>query len=137
MNGDNGTLSVEVKTLQNLSNQYNIVICLTENNIINWQKYDEDIEDYEHNHVLRSVLNTTIGESIGNSFTTGDAWSKDYIIDLNMLEQYNIDYSLNNLIMGNGNAGGWIAENMEVIAYIYNVSTQEIVQSEITHLTNH
>ena len=47
-----------------------------------------------------------------------------------------VDYSLNNLNLGNGNAGGWIIENMEVLAYIYNISTKEIVQSEIIHLTN-
>ena len=60
-----------VTTFQTLSKseQYNIVICLTENGIVNWQKHTTDIENYEHNHVLRTILNTTIGESIGNSFT--------------------------------------------------------------------
>tara|TARA_A100001037_G_C15058583_1_gene593585 strand:- start:184 stop:1110 length:927 start_codon:yes stop_codon:yes gene_type:complete len=133
---NNGTISVEVSSLKNISEQYNIVICLTENGIVNWQKHTTDIENYEHNHVLRTILNTTIGESIGNSFTIGDKWIKDYIVDIGSLEQYNIDYSLNNLNLGNGNAGGWIIENMEVLAYIYNVSTKEIVQSEIIHLTN-
>ena len=57
-------------------------------------------------------------------------------MDLNALEQYNINYSQNSLVAGNGNCGGWVADNMGVVAYIYNVSTEEIVQAEEIHLTN-
>ena len=38
--------------------------------------------------------------------------------------------------MGNGNAGGWNASNMSVVAYIYNTITKEIVQVEEAHLNN-
>ena len=56
--------------------------------------------------------------------------------DLAALEQYNIDYSTNTAELGNGNAGGWDASNMSVIAYIYNTTTKEIVQVEEAHLNN-
>ena len=73
----NGTISITAEALTNINldkteeiEDYNIVICLTENGIIEWQKDNTagDIEEYEHNHVLRTILNTTFGESMGNSF---------------------------------------------------------------------
>ena len=132
----NGIISIEVTSLVNLDEEYKLVVCLTENEIINWQKYNTDIENYEHNHVLRCLITTTYGDSIGTSFSNGDIWNKDYSINLSELEQFNIDYSTNNLIMGNGNAGGWNEDNMEVVAYIYKVDNNEIIQVEEIHLTN-
>ncbi|MBT5859133.1 MAG: Omp28-related outer membrane protein, partial [Flavobacteriales bacterium] len=127
-NGD-GTINVKVEALADLNNQYKIVICLTENGIIEWQKDNTlgDIDNYEHNHVLRVMLNTTFGESIGNSFVNGDIWEKDYSIDITSLEDANEIYSLNTLFMGNGNCKGWNENNMEIVAYIYNSNNYEIV----------
>tara|TARA_Y100001968_G_scaffold331670_1_gene387068 strand:- start:1159 stop:2076 length:918 start_codon:yes stop_codon:yes gene_type:complete len=136
---ENGTINVEVEALTDLNNEYKIVICLTENNIIQWQKDNTsgDIENYEHNHVLRAMLNTTFGESIGNSFMDGDIWQKDYSVNISTLENTNENYSLNTLFMGNGNCKGWNEDNMEIVAYIYNTNNYEIVQVEQSHLTNH
>ncbi len=50
------------------------------------------------------------------------------------LEQSNIDYSTTE--GGAGNAGGWNAENISVIAYIYDNTTKEIAQVEDAHLNN-
>ena len=137
-NGD-GTINVKVEALADLNNQYKIVICLTENGIIEWQKDNTlgDIDNYEHNHVLRVMLNTTFGESIGNSFVDGDVWEKDYSVDITTLENANANYSLNTLFMGNGNCKEWNEDNMEIVAYIYNTNNYEIVQVEQIHLTNH
>ena len=66
-----------------------------------------DIDNYVHNHVLRAILNTTFGESMGNSFEDGNVWEKDYSVDITSLEDANEDYSLNTLFMGNGNCKGW------------------------------
>ena len=52
------------------------------------------------------------------------------------LEEYNIFYSANTAEMGNGNAGGWDKNNMNIIAYIYNRNTKEIVQVEEALLSN-
>lgn len=142
----NGTISVTAEALTNINldkihklEDYKIVICLTENNIIQWQKDNTsgDIEDYEHNHVLRAMLNTTFGESIGNSFVDGDIWEKDYPVDITTLENANENYSLNTLFMGNGNCKNWNENNMEIVVYIYNSENYEIVQVEEIHLTNH
>jgi hypothetical protein len=135
----NGTINVDIEALTDLNNQYNIVICLTENGIIEWQKDNTagDIDDYVHNHVLRTMLNTTFGESMGNSFVDGDIWEKDYSVDITTLENANENYSLNTLLMGNGNCKGWDENNMEIVAYIYNSDNYEIVQVEQIHLTNH
>jgi len=142
----NGTISVTAKALTNINldkteeiEDYNIVICLTENGIIEWQKDNTagDIEEYEHNHVLRTILNTTFGESMGNSFVDGDIWEKDYPVDITTLENANENYSLNTLFMGNGNSKGWDENNMEIVVYIYNTNNYEIVQVELIHLTNH
>ena len=142
----NGTISITAEALTNINldkkekiEDYNIVICLTEKNIVQWQKDNTagDIEDYEHNHVLRTMINTTFGESIGNSFVDGDIWEKDYSIDITTLENTNENYSLNTLFMGNGNCKEWNEDNMEIVVYIYNTSNYEIVQVEEKHLTNH
>tara|TARA_B110000093_G_scaffold147037_1_gene159433 strand:- start:651 stop:1589 length:939 start_codon:yes stop_codon:yes gene_type:complete len=142
----NGTISITAEALTNINldkkekiEDYNIVICLTEKNIVQWQKDNTagDIEDYEHNHVLRTMINTTFGESIGNSFVDGDIWEKDYSIDITTLENINENYSLNTLFMGNGNCKEWNEDNMEIVVYIYNTSNYEIVQVEEKHLTNH
>jgi thiol-disulfide isomerase/thioredoxin len=142
----NGTISITAEALTNINldkkekiEDYNIVICLTEKNIVQWQKDNTagDIEDYEHNHVLRTMINTTFGESIGNSFVDGDIWEKDYSIDITTLENTNENYSINTLFMGNGNCKEWNEDNMEIVVYIYNTSNYEIVQVEEKHLTNH
>lgn len=141
----NGTISVAAEALTNINldkneeiEDYNIVICLTENEIIEWQKDNTagDIEEYDHNHILRAMLNTTFGESIGNSFVDGDIWEKDYPVDITTLENANENYSLNTLFMGNGNSKGWDENNMEIVVYIYNTNNYEIVQVEQIHLKN-
>ena len=74
-------------------NKHNIFICLAENNIINWQKDgQEEVENYEHNHILRSVI---ADESISNSYelASGQIIEKEYSYDISSLEQVNIDYS--------------------------------------------
>jgi len=135
----NGTIEVDIEVLTDLNENYNVVVCLTESGIIQWQKDNTagDIENYEHNHVLRSILNSATGESIGNSFIDGDLWEKNYTVNISNLEDYNSDFSLNNLSMGNGNCKGWVENKMEVVVYIYNTSNYEIVQVEEIHLTNH
>ena len=130
-------VNITTEILNNLSGSYSLVVCLTENGIINWQKYiTENIEDYEHNHVLRSVL---IDEELSNNnnYESGQEIEKSINYDLTSLEQLNIDHSNNNPEgPGNGNAGGWNAENMYIVAYIYDNNTKEIMQVEEAPLNN-
>jgi hypothetical protein len=137
ISSDENSISITSEIENNISSEYNLVVCLTESNIINWQKDGQDnIENYQHNHVLRTVL---MDEELSNSsnYIAGQQIETLINYDLAALEQYNIDYSTNNTAeLGNGNAGDWNASNMSVIGYIYNTNTKEIVQVEETHLNN-
>jgi len=136
INGGNGTITINTELLNDVNGDYKLVVCLIESNIINWQKDGQtDNEFYEHNHALRTVLSDE-SLSTSSSYTSGDNCNKLISVDLSILEQYNIDYSANTAINGSGNAGGWNAENMSVIAYIYDNTTQEIMQVEEAHLMN-
>ena len=136
ISSDENEVTIISEVISNVSSDYNLVVCLTESHIINWQKDgQENIEDYEHNHVLRTVL---VEESLSSAsnLIIGQQIEKIIAFDLAVLEQANIDYSANTAINGSGNAGGWNAENISVIAYIYDNTTKEIVQVEDAHLNN-
>ena len=130
------SISVISDVQNNISGNYHIVICLTESQIINWQKDGAlNIEDYEHNHVLRTVLADEALSSTTN-YSAGQRIEKTISYDLIDLEQLNIDYSYQNEQYGNGNAGEWNKSNMSIIAYIYNTATNEILQVEEAYLNN-
>ena len=132
----NDSITISSRVLNNISGGYNIVVCLTESNIINWQKDgQENVENYTHNHVLKAVLIDDVLAS-STSYITGEEITKKINYDLASLEQFNIDYSLNTAELGNGNSGGWNTSNMSVIAYIYDNTTKEIIQVEEAHLNN-
>lgn len=133
-NANSVTLSAEIKN--DINGNFKYVVCLTESNIINWQKDGSlNIEDYEHNNVLRTVLAEEELSSTTN-YSAGQIIEKTITYDLIALEQLNIDYSYQNDQLGNGNAGGWNASNMSVVAYIYNDITKEILQVEEVDLSN-
>ena len=127
-NSESITVTSDIQN--NIIGNFNLVVCLAESNIINWQKDGvNNVEDYEHNHVLRTVL---IDDAISSStnLVSGEQIVRSIEYDLEALEKFNIDYSSENLEEGNGNAGGWNAANMSVIAFIYNTNSNEIVQVE-------
>jgi len=136
ISSDENSISITSEVQNNINSDYSLCVCLTESSIINWQKDgQENVENYQHNHVLRTVL---IDESLSNNsnYIVGQQIEKIINYDLLALEQYNINYSANTAEAGNGNAGDWSASNMSVIAYIYNTNTKEIVQVEEAHLNN-
>ena len=50
-----GELRVEVQN--NINGNYKIVVCLTESNVVNWQKDgQQNVENYEHNHKYTTLL---------------------------------------------------------------------------------
>ena len=134
INANDSIISCTSTSINNIDNNYNIVVCLTENEIINWQKDGTvEVENYIHNHVLRSVI-TDSPLSSQESFVAGENIENSFPINLSDLEQVNIDYSTNSAELGNGNAGGWNTDNLSVVVYIYNTTTHEIVQVEETKL---
>ena len=141
INGNVGSVDVNIKVLNDIGGDFNLVLCLTEDSIINWQKDVEafpnvDVEFYVHKHVFRTSINSAWGEALqtNNVYNTDEEIDKSYTINLDNLEQYNIDYSLNTLELGNGNAGGWNKNNMYIVAFIYDNTTFEIQQVEEIHL---
>ena len=136
INSSNNNINITTQVLNNISGSYNLVVCLTESGIINWQKDGtENIENYEHNHILRSVL---LDEALSSNlnYETNQEIQKNITYNLTELEEYNIDYSTNVAELGNGNAGNWNSNNMSIVAYIYNTNTKEIVQVEQNNLNN-
>ena len=85
--------------------------------------------------MLRTVLKDESLSSSSN-YIAGQQIETLINYDLATLEQSNVDYSANTAELGNGIAGEWEAENMSVVAYIYNTTTKEIMQVEEAHLNN-
>ena len=86
---------------------------LTEDYIINWQKNDTiNDENYEHNHVLRDIITPAFGDSIGT-------------FSANEIKSYTFSYQLNS---------DWVRSNCNIVAYVLNATTQEIIQVEEINL---
>ena len=119
------TRKVQIKVQANALRQYNssinLVVLIVEDSIVNWQKdynADEvDIENYTHRHVLRDAVNFTWGEE----FITG-------ITKPNNSFEKTLNYTLNSQ---------WNENHCEIIAYIYNIDTKEIIQAENEDIISH
>ena len=136
ISSDASSITMTVESQKNSSGTYNYVICLAESNIINWQKDGSlNVEDYEHNHVLRCVL-ADDNLSSSSTFSSGQFIEKTIEYNLTDLQQFNIDYSSQTAEAGNGNAGNWNPENISIIAFIYNTNTNEILQVDEVDLNN-
>ena len=113
MSVENNTVLVEAKLLKEVNDELKLVVVLTENGIIDKQ-LDEAlgiINDYEHNHVLRTSLNGTWGQTVE--------------LNVSNFETYSFNYSLD---------PDWIETNVNAVAYIYNETSKEVLQAEEIHL---
>lgn len=105
---------------ENLNGNFHLSIMLTESGIVDPQ---DDIEaggivlDYVHRHVLRDMMTPATGASIFSTLNTGESFSYASSIEL---------------------ASGWVAENMEIVAFITNVqgSTFPVLQAVSLHVTD-
>jgi hypothetical protein len=133
--GSNGEINILIDIINDINGNYKLAVCLTEDNIINWQiNGDFEIATYEHNHVLRTALyNDTISSNI--EYISGQKINKSISINIDALQEANITYS-NSIESGNGNAGEWNTNNMSIVAYIYNSDTYEVIQAEEIKLIN-
>ncbi len=109
-------VNADIHALTASPNQYSFSAFLTEDGIISPQKINDPdypsgvIEDYEHNHVLRKGINGTWGETLNDiAIQTGDVFSRSYSVNLDT---------------------DWIAENCNVVAFVYDSTTREVVQVE-------
>ena len=114
-NFDTKDISIEVSLeyINQLNGNYNLVLIITENNITSGQ-YDGDqlIESYIHNHVYRAAINGPWGEPIEN----------------------NIDFNFSNFTFDTSHNLNWNnqwnnLDNCNIVAYVYDVNTNEVIQS--------
>lgn len=84
-----------------------IMLWLTEDGIEGKQDIVGGEIDYVFNHVLRASFNGVWGESIGSAFMPDDTLTGSASIVIN---------------------DNWVAGNCEVIAFVFNTSTKEVLQ---------
>ena len=129
---DQFDITINSEAISSMNGNYKLVVCITENNIVNWQK-DGDVDDpsYVHKHVLRSFLTPTWGNDLSaEEINDGDNFSEAYTCIISTLEDANIEHSQNTLTLGTGNSGNWDVNHLYVLAYIYDESSYEILQVE-------
>ena len=104
---ENNSVIIQAGDFQSLIIVLKLVVCITEDGII-YKQIDgsELIEEYEHNHVLRKVINRTWGSNIQLSST---------------LSTYSYDYSLED---------SWVRRNCNIVAFVYDNSNKEVLQVE-------
>ena len=110
---ENNTINVEARRLSDDNANLKLVVCITEDGVI-YKQIDGSnlIEDYEHNHILRKVLNGTWGSSIQLT-NTSSTFSYDYTLE-----------------------DTWVRSNCNVVAFVYNDSNKEVLQAEKIHLSD-
>jgi len=105
----------KVNFLASMQGEYNLCVFITEDSIVAPQATNDVtnypsgvISDYRHNHVLRKVLGGTWGKNIANGQVYADS-SKVQSYKLIPLTD-------------------WKLSHCEIVSFVYNTDTQEIVQ---------
>ncbi len=119
INESNNTISTTIdgKFLTTNYGNFNLCVLITEDSIISAQKTndkitypDKIIHNYNHMHVLRKYATDIYGETVAtNLVDSTTTFSKSYTI--------NIDPK-------------WKAKNCNVVAFVTNKSTKEVIQAE-------
>lgn len=108
------TTVVDVKYLQDASENEFLAVYLVEDNIVDWQTdynlADNDIPDYTHHDVFRGSINGIWGESLSpNPVSTDDRFTKAYTIQID--EAFDV-------------------QNCKVVAFVHNFDTKHVRQVE-------
>ena len=114
-------VDVDVTAFNDLSSgPYNIILCLTEDSIVDWQKdydpalADENLEDYVHMHALRTNFNGTWGDQVGTgNIAAGSVIESSYSLVLD---------------------DAWAHTHCNVIAFIYQTGNKEVIQADYKHI---
>lgn len=113
-NYTSGTRQLSVKTdlrgLRSATGNFRLSVFLVENGIISPQKHgSQRIENYIHNNVLRTSFNGTYGVPVMNGgIVPNKSETLEYTITL---------------------PGDWVAENCEIIAFVYDADTYYVAQA--------
>ncbi len=104
--------SIEINDISILNVNMHVVASLLENKVISKQKDgSQTVYDYEHNHMLRAgVMEDPI-------------WGTPANLPFNR----NFSYAVPSGVT-------WNLDNMELLVYVYNSDTKEIIQAEVFHI---
>jgi hypothetical protein len=120
---NDSTISCEVEVTTNINNsrQLGLTVYVLEDHILQWQTDytldNQDVENYEHNHVLRAGMNGPFGEEIKtntNQTNVGDIFEKSYSVSTK---------------------SDWVIENLLIVAFVHDLDTKEILQGEVFHFS--
>ncbi len=112
-------LAIAVSPLVNLEGDFRIGVMIAESHIIDAQLDQTDvIEEYEHNHVLRTMLTPIEGTTLSQTLVENETINKSF--------QFTIPED-DNL---------WVAENMEAIVFVNKITpeSKEILQAAEVHV---
>jgi hypothetical protein len=118
----NTSIDVNVITDMN-SGPYNIIVVLTEDSVIDWQKDydpgldDEKVPDYVHMSVLRDNFSSTWGDQVGSGNLTSGA-----------VENVSLSLTID---------PDWDEHNCNVVAFIYRTDNKEVIQAEYRPVIAH
>lgn len=114
------TMDIDVLFIESSSEELMLSVYFVEDSIASWQKDyslpvdEQDVEEYEHNHVLRDAINGTWGDQITTGPTNAEqVISKSYI------------YSINS---------NWKIQNSSIVAFVYKNDTKEVLQASQKYL---
>lgn len=115
VNGGTVTTEIDLELQEAVTGNYNLVVYLVEDRVIDWQYDSEstppDIPNYEHRHILRGNLNGTWGApAIVDGGTAGQTYSFPY--------SYAVPSNVVNV------------NNCYLVAWLYDVGTEEVLQVE-------
>ena len=104
---------VETEWLSTEPNSYKLQVYLLEDHITDWQLSGvNDIATYDHRHVIRKALNSDFGTVIPSS-SIGNTDLQEFTFEIPI--EWNVDECI-------------------IVALVYDVTTQEILQGEEIHI---
>lgn len=107
--------NIEINWKTDLTENYNLQLFLVEDNIIDWQLDNGvEVEDYNHRHVLRKVVNSTFGRELESA-------ERGKIVNYEYIFSYNPE---------------WKYKDLEVVAFIFdsNPNSYDIIQANAAKL---
>lgn len=109
------TLATDIEFSEAVGETLYLQLWVIENGIIGPQVTTKGLDyQYVHNHVLRSAINGTWGQSLGASFNANQR-----------LETITTTYTLNE---------AWNADNCEIVGFVYRASDDVILQAHLVDI---
>lgn len=107
-------IAVQTQNVAAVAGDYKLQVVVAEDSVVDWQEWYGHTPEYEpnylHRHVLRGTCNSNFGELIySGTINTGTIAIRGYSFPM---------------------SSAWVTQNCRVIAFLYDASTEEILQVE-------